>query len=153
MAGTERRNNHFPPDICYIATASLHCVGLPRLRIKSTLSFISLLLHSSLWFKSTYHPAWNVHFEGRSFNSLSLKTRQTQKEKENRSVLAVSRGDGRDPQVTGTAPHPPHSPRTGIISEYPGPVFLRCEQMCGCGSWGQPQGSWGLSWHRWPWQC
>lgn len=67
--------------------ASLHCVGLPRLRIKSALFFISLLVRSSLWFKSTYHPAWNAHSEGRSFNSLSLKTRRTQKE--NRSILAV----------------------------------------------------------------
>lgn len=69
--------------------ASLHCLGLPRLRIKSALFFISPLAGSSLWFKSTFHPAWNVHFEGRGFNSLSLKTRQTQKEKESRSMLAV----------------------------------------------------------------
>lgn len=43
------------------------------------------------------------------------------------------------PGVAGTlcqlSPNPHHSPRTGIISECPGPV-LWGEQMCGCWSWG-----------------
>lgn len=96
--------------------ASLHCLGLPRLRIKSALFFISLLAGSSLWFKSTYHPAWNVHFEGRSFISLSLKTRQSQKEKENRSILAVPGSvtwgwQGPSASWAGTAPSPPSLPR------------------------------------------
>lgn len=114
--------------------ASLHCAGLPRLRIKSALFFISLLACSSLRFKSTYHPAWNVHFEGRSSNSLSLKARQTRKEKENRLILAVPgsvtwgwQGPSASWPGQGQPPQPYHCPRTGILSEYPGPGPVRCE--------------------------
>lgn len=138
--------------------ASLHCLGLPRLRIKSALFFISPLAGSSLWFKSTFHPAWNVHFEGRSFNSLSLKTRQTQKEKESRSMLAVpgsvtwgwqgpSAGRGRD------TPSPPPLPRDWnycwISRSWSSKMWINVWIWL----WGQGGlGSDGNGWTQWCWR-
>lgn len=66
--------------------ATLRRMGLPRLRIKSALLFISLLVRSSLWLKSSDRPALNVNAEGRSFNSSSLQTKQTPQEKVRRSM-------------------------------------------------------------------
>lgn len=112
------------------------------MRIKSALFFISLLVLSSLRFKRTYHPALNVNVEGRSFNSSSLKTRQTPKEKVNRSIPAApGRGGCRtcaskhrlgmagthhqQPTDLGSLPTLCPSPRTVFISEHTGPCHRR----------------------------